>query len=113
LEVRFKSRRLERAFNREKAAVCEWGKENADRALQRYLDLRAAECLADVFLLPAARCHELKGNRKGQFAVYCRHPFRLVLVPDQDPVPRTADGGIDPAKVTKIRIIAVEDYHGR
>jgi hypothetical protein len=69
--------------------------------------------LADVFLLPAARCHELKGNRKGQFAVYCRHPFRLVLVPDQDPVPRTADGGIDPAKVTKIRIMAVEDYHGR
>lgn len=56
MEVRFKSRRLERAFNREKAAVCEWGKENADRALRRYLDLR---------------------------------------------------------KVTKIRIIAVEDYHGR
>jgi hypothetical protein len=55
---------------------------------------------------------EIKGDRKGQFSVDVRHPFRLIFEPAHDPVPTKDDGGLDPAKVTRIRVLSVEDYHG-
>ena len=48
----------------------------------------------------------------GQFALGLWGQFRLVFVPDQDPMPRLADGGLDQALVTKISIWEVVDYHG-
>ncbi len=38
--------------------------------------------------------------------------YRLVFVPDHDPIPTRADGGIDRTLVTKISITEVVDYHG-
>jgi len=35
----------------------------------------------------------------------------LIFRPNHDPVPITADGGIDLRAVTAIVIVAVEDYH--
>ena len=76
------------------------------------MELRAADTLADISTLPPARCHQLSGDRAGQFAVDVRHPFRLIFEPAHDPVPRKEDGGIDLPRVTAIRILEVTDYHG-
>jgi proteic killer suppression protein len=76
------------------------------------MELRAADTLADISMLPPARCHGLSGDRAGQFAVDVQHPFRLIFEPAHDPVPRKKDGGIDHARVTAIRILEVTDYHG-
>ena len=75
------------------------------------MELRAADTLADISTLPPARCHQLSGDRAGQFAVDVRHPFRLIFEPAHDPVPRKEDGGIDLTRVTAIRILEVTDYH--
>jgi proteic killer suppression protein len=84
------------------------------KLLQRRLtQLGAAETLAVATRLPQMRLHELKGTRKGTFAADLEHPRRLVLKPHHDPVPLLDDGGIDLAKVTQIRILSIEDYHGR
>jgi len=104
---------MQKACNSERESDRLWGPENARKIRLRITDLTAADSLAQVFLLPAARCHELKGGRAGQFAVDVRHPFRLVFEPANDPVPVRDDGGIDLPKVTKVRILDVEDYHGR
>lgn len=78
---------------------------------RRLATLRAAPTLKDMDGAPG-RCHPLGADRTGQFAVSLWGQFRLIFVPDHDPVPRLHDGGIDPALITKISITEVVDYHG-
>jgi len=61
--------------------------------------------------LPAARCHKLKGDRKGEYAVSISGNYRLIFKPDHDPVPRKEDQSIDAIRVTDIQIMGTEDYH--
>ena len=75
------------------------------------MELQAAENLAVISHLPPARCHELVGNRAGQFSVDLKHPFRLLFEPDHDPVPQKADGAIDRTLVTAIIIVEIADTH--
>jgi proteic killer suppression protein len=56
--------------------------------------------------------HELKGNRKGQLSLDLDHPYRLIFIPDHDPVPSTEDGGMDWGRVTAVKILGIEDTHG-
>ena len=75
------------------------------------MELKAAVSLDDISHLPPARCHELTGNRKGQLSVDLEHPYRLVFIPANNPMLRTADGGLDWSKVTEIEIIGIVDTH--
>lgn len=86
-----------------------------DRAkplMRRIAILAEANCLADVPGRPPERCHPLKGDRAGQFAVVVKDNWRLVFMPDHDPLPLDADGALDLRGVTAIRIMEVVDYHG-
>lgn len=80
---------------------------------RRMDDLRAAETLVDFRTLPQARCHELKGDRHGQLSLQLKHPYRLIITPAHDPIPRKDDGGLDWTQVTAVLILEVVDYHGR
>jgi len=91
--------------------MSELGKPNANKLQQRLAELDAAATLADLRFLPGLRCHELGANRKGQLAVDLIHPFRLVFIPEHNPLPNKADGGLDWEKVKRIQIIDVIDYH--
>jgi len=62
--------------------------------------------------LPQVRCHELKGDRTGQLSLDLDHPYRLIIEPAHDPIPRKPDGGLDWNKVTAVMIVGVEDTHG-
>lgn len=53
----------------------------------------------------------LKGDRAGQIAVDVTRSVRIVFQPDHNPVPLTADGGIDRSRVTAITVVFVGDYH--
>lgn len=108
--ISFKTKKLERIFNSEKGLRKEFDK-NAQVLMRRMAVLRAASCLAEISHIPPERRHELTGKKKGTFAVDLKHPYRLVFMPNHDPVPVCDDGGIDLAQVTAITILAVEDYH--
>lgn len=112
MDITFRSERLAKAFNSDKNLVREFGSENAGKIRRRMAVLAAAANLEQVSPRPPERRHELAGERKGQFALDLKHPFRLILAPNHDPLPRRADGGLDLARVTAVTIIAVEDYHG-
>ncbi len=71
----------------------------ARKLQQRLMELKAAESLADISNLPPPRCHELINDRAGQFSVDLLHPYRLLFIPADEPVPRREDGGIDLAQV--------------
>jgi proteic killer suppression protein len=47
-----------------------------------------------------------------QFAVDISRNERLVFEVADDPIPRKPDGGIDLERVTEIRVLRIEDYHG-
>lgn len=79
--------------------------------MSRLAVLKNARTLADVPSTPPERCHPLKAEREGQYAVDLVHPRRLVFAPSHEPVPRKDDGGIDLDKVASIIIIEVVDYH--
>ncbi len=79
--------------------------------MKRMVVLRAAPSLGDVPHQKPERRHQLIGDRDEEFAVDLKYPFRLVFVPNHDPIPRKNDEGIDIFKVTSIKIIGVEDYH--
>lgn len=113
MEIGFATRRLEKIFNERRKLVGEFGQDRAAKIMLRMPVLANASCLANVPVMPPERCHQLTGDRNGQFAVDVGANWRLLFEPAHDPVPRLADGGIDKASVTSIRILGVEDYHGR
>jgi len=111
LDIIFKTNELEKACNGSKAGKRKFGAEMS-RILRRRLDeLRAATVLNDIRFIPQARCHELKGNRKGELAVDLYRQYRLIFEPANKPIPTKPDGGLDWTKVTAIKIIGVVDYH--
>lgn len=80
--------------------------------IMRRMDLlKAAPCLNEVPHEKPERKHELKGKRRGQFAVDLKHPHRLIFKPSHNPLPKKDDGGLDLTRITAITILAVEDYH--
>ena len=87
------------------------GARRGRRLQQRMMELKAATSLEDISRLPPARCHELTGNRKGQLSVDLEHPYRLLFIPANNPIPETEDGGLDWSEVTEIEIIGVVDTH--
>lgn len=111
MEIEFKNKKLANIFNSQDNLRKQYGAEQAKTIRIRMGVLSAARTLKEVPHTPPDRKHELSGQRKGQFAVDLKHPFRLVFEPNHEPIPLTPDGGIDLAKITSITIISVEDYH--
>lgn len=110
MDITFKDKGLERVFNSEGALKKRYG-EQVNKIKNRMAVLIAAATLEQVPVEKPYRRHPLTGDRRGQFAVDLKHPFRLIFEPDHNPVPTTPDGGIDVKRITAIRILGVEDYH--
>lgn len=111
MDIAYKTKKARKIFNSFDKLVREYGLERAKKISMRQDFLRAAVNLSQVPTNPPTRRHELKGYRKGQFAVDLTGNYRLVFEPNHDPVPRKSDGGIDLTQITAITIISVEDYH--
>jgi toxin HigB-1 len=110
IDISWSSSKLEKKCADDLQGVRHWGADNW-RALKRRLAvLAAAPTLEDMEGVPG-RCHQLVGDRAGQFAMDLRGPYRLIFEPDHNPLPRIGDGGIDRARVTKITIREVVNYH--
>ena len=110
MDIVFTNNKLEKIFNSEKLLKKEYGNQ-AQKIMLRMQVLRAANCLEDVSVQKPDRRHELSGQKKGIFAVDLKHPYRLLFEPNDKPVPKKTDGGIDLSKVFSIKILSVEDYH--
>jgi plasmid maintenance system killer protein len=111
MTIFFLTKRLQKECSTKREAVRAHGQHCGRRLMQRMNELSAAATLADVATLPGPRCHELTGGRKGQLSVDLQHPYRLLFIPANDPVPRKPDGGLDWSKVTEIEIIEIADTH--
>jgi proteic killer suppression protein len=111
MDIIFGTGKLEKEFNSHKLLVRRHGKRRAELTELRLTQLAAANTLEVLRALPQVRCHELKGNRKGQLSLHLDHPYRLIVSVANDPVPLKPDGGLDWTGVTAIVILGIEDTH--
>ena len=109
MEIDFKTKRLQKQCNDDKEMVKIHGKERAEKLRKRLDDLRAALNLSVMKSLPG-RCHELKGDKKGELAVDLVHPYRLIFKPAGENL-KKKDGGLDWSAVTSITMTSIENYH--
>ena len=111
MEIAFRTRKFEKAFNSANALRKTYGARMARIIMTRLAVLRAARSLVIVPTSPPDRRHQLSGDRYEQFAVNLVQPYRLVFEANHEPIPRKEDGGIDTERVTAITILDVVDYH--
>ncbi len=110
MEISYKSRKLEKQLTDPKEMI-KWFGQLASKIKMRIKNLKDADNLAVMRTLPAARCHELSGNRKGELAVDVSGNYRIIFEPKHDPIPKKDDGGLHWEEVTNIQINQIADYH--
>jgi len=109
--IYFKTKRLQKICSNINESIKKLGSKMARKLQQRLMELKAASCLADISKVPPPRCHQLSSDRSGQLSVDLEHPYRLLFIPANDPIPVKQDGGLDWAKVTEIEIVEIVDTH--
>lgn len=70
----------------------------ANKIAQRIDELSIADSVEDLIKFSIGRCHPLKGNKAGTFAMDLVHPYRLVFEKKEH-------------IVQLVRIVSIEDYH--
>ena len=110
MEISYKSRKLEKQLTDPNEMVKSFG-QLACKVNQRLKDLTDADNLAIMRTIPAARCHELTGDRKGELALDVSGNYRMIFEPLHDPILQKDDGGLNWEEVTKIQMNEIEDYH--
>ena len=110
MTITFDDKKLREYANDDKLAIRKLGKGIAEKYKTRLDDLKAAESLEDVRNLPG-RYHELKSDRKGQWACDLVHPYRLVFTPIERPIPINEKGNYLWIEIKGVEIIEIVDYH--
>lgn len=102
--VEFQDSKLQKFYEDFRKLKKHYGQIQAQEIVKRINELSSAESLFDVSKLPQAHLHPLGQNRQGHFAVYLKHPYRLILLP--------LNGETQNYKsITEIKITEIVDYH--
>ena len=88
--ITFADRKLEKYANNDRLAVRKLGKRRAE-LFKRRLDELTAATSYDDFKYLNGNYHNLKNNRKGQWACDLDQPYRLVFQPAKIPIPTTKE----------------------
>jgi plasmid maintenance system killer protein len=106
----FEDRKFEKQCNSHSKLVQAHGALRAKKIRLRLDDLMAALTLEDIRNAPG-RCHELHGNLADHLSLDLDHPYRLLFVPNHEPIPRKEDGGLDWTQVIAVKIVGIRDTH--
>ena len=79
MKVTFRTRQLERAFSESATALRRWGDKAGRRYVTRIIQLSEARDFADIRALAALRAHQLKGARRGEWAIDLTERWRLIV----------------------------------
>jgi len=79
VEIRFRTRKLEKQYINHHEAEKAYGKDIARKYIQRINIIRHTRNIDELKKLPGLRCHSLKGNRQGQWAVNLTGFYRLIF----------------------------------
>lgn len=81
MKIIFASKKLKKQAESEKELTRSYGKEKAYKIIQRLIELNEADSLQDIQRMPQTGLHPLKNNRKGQFSINSKQPYRIIFIP--------------------------------
>lgn len=110
MTITFGDKKLKQAAEDERRCYKELGKRRGELYLRRLNELASADSLEDVRFLPG-HYHELRGNRKGQWACDLDQPYRLVFRPHKDPIPEDENHHYIWMEILGVEIEEIVNYH--
>lgn len=110
MDITFDNKQLEKCANSDKVGIKKLGAQRFKKFKQRLDQLRASQTLEDVRNQPG-KFHELRENRKGQWACDLDQPYRLIFKPQENPIPTDEDGKYIWIEILGVEIIEIDDYH--
>ena len=79
MQIQFRTKKLEKQYNQNKLAVKAYGNEVARKYVQRINIIKLTKDFDELAGLPGLKCHPLKGDREGQYAIYLTGFYRLIF----------------------------------
>jgi plasmid maintenance system killer protein len=110
MKIEFKNNKIRRQLSTATEIKKSFGA-NAKKVAARVSEIEASPNLLVLMQIPAANCHQLTGNKKGEWALNISPNHRMIFEISHDPVPVKEDKSINMILVTDIIIIGTEDYH--
>ena len=110
MEITFENNNLAKYANNDRLGVKKLGTARFKKFKKRLDQLKASKNLEDVRNQPG-KFHELKDNRKGQWACDLDQPYRLIFEPQNNPIPENEDGQYIWLQIKAIEIIEIINYH--
>lgn len=110
MNITFANKKLEKLANNDRKMQKELGQVRAKVLRRRLAQLDDATTLEDVRDLPG-NYHELRNDRKGQWACDLDQPYRLIFEPHEDPIPTNEDGQYVWLEIVGVEVIEIINYH--
>jgi toxin HigB-1 len=79
MEVQFRTRKLLKHYENHNEAEKAYGIPVARRYIERINIIKQTRDMNELMQLPGLRCHELKGDRKGQYAIKLTGFYRIIF----------------------------------
>lgn len=79
VQIRFRNKKLEKCFGSHKLACRTWDDPVARRYIQRIGLIQEVKDLNELCGLPGLKCHPLKGDRQGEYAISLTGFWRLIF----------------------------------
>jgi proteic killer suppression protein len=98
LDILYKTNRLKKICTDYGTARQSYGQTMADKIHLRIQEITAADSVETLLQYSVGRCHPLKGNRDGEYAMDLVHPHRLVFEKREE-------------RLQLVKIVSIEDYH--
>lgn len=112
MNISFQNKKLEKLLDNPSKLARELGPIRAKLFLRRLGVLADASTLEDVRYEPG-NFHELKADRKGQWACDLDQPYRLIFEPHEAPIPTDSTGRYVWVEIKGVEIIEITNYHGK
>lgn len=79
MNIRFRTRTLQRQYANSSEALKAYGKDVGRKYIQRVNIIKKVRNIEELIQIRALRCHPLKGNREGQWALKLTGFYRLIF----------------------------------
>ena len=79
MQIEYNNRSIQKICTNASIAEKKYGTQMAERLSQRIDEIRSADSVEEMVKYKIGRCHLLKLNRKGQYAVDLVQPQRLIF----------------------------------
>ena len=110
MNITFRDKKFSKLVNDYRKLRAAKGAKQAKKITQRLGDLRAADTLEDTRHLPG-KFHELRNERKGQWACSLDGPYRMIFEPHEDPIPEDDNGSYIWSEIRGVEIVEIVNYH--